>query len=251
MRLFVPLLFAPSIAEEANKYCNEKMALVLGQLIDTFTNARIVIPSYLPLVSEKTSGAALLEILKMTFASQNEVVGGFLQDEDMRNLIVRLGVSKSFPRTVLHQFTKLSNRWAEASTRAFRQAADTFNLKPPLPAPGVTASGVVTSAFDKRILVAEVPFKPDNAYGANDTYFWKLRRVDERLGCTDPALATDVTSDDELYRERPCMCQRGGKANDLHCLRAGFMHPNREGARAYRDAIVKELETILPFTGWV
>lgn len=251
MRLFVPLLFSPSIAEEANKYCNEKMALVLGQLTDTFPNARIVIPSYLPLISEKTSGAALLEILKMTFASQNQAVEGLLQDEDMRKLIGGFGISKLFPRTVLHKFTKLSNRWSEASTAAFRQAADKFNLKPLLPVSRVTASGVVTSAFDKRVLVAEVPFKPDNAYGAPDTYFWKLRRVDESLDCTDPEFATDVTSEDELFRERPCMCEKSGKANDIHCLRAGFMHPNREGAKAYRDAIVKELETILPFTGWM
>lgn len=251
-RLFVPLVFAPSIAEEAEQYCNEKMAFVLEQLSATFPNARIVIPGYLPVISEKTSGAALLEILKMTLASPDENVERFLRDEGARELIRKFGISEPLERSLRNQFTKFSNTWAKASTAAFRQAADRMNLKHPFSPPVALASRVVdSSAFNKRVLVVEVPFKPENAYGAPNTYFWKSRRIDENLRCTDPVLAPKLTSEDELFRERPCMCQMAGKANDLHCLRAGFMHPNREGAKAYRDAIVRELETILPFTGWV
>ena len=250
-RLFVPLKFAPGIAEEADKYCNEKMALVLEQLTAAFPNARIVIPSYLPLISEKTSGAALLEILKMTFAGRHENAERSLKDDRKSKLVRMLGIPESLRQSVLHQLTELSNEWAEASTAAFRRAADKINHKRPWSPPGAMASGVTPSAFNKRVLVVEVPFKPENAYGAPDTYLWRLRRIDENLSCTDPVLAPKVTSEDELFRERPCMCQKGGKANDLHCLRAGLMHPNREGAKAYRDAIVKELEAILPFTGWV
>ena len=251
-RLFVPLVFAPSIAEQAEAFCNEKMALVLEQLSAMFPNARVVIPGYLPLVSEKTSGAALLEILKMTLASPDENDERLLRDEGTRDLIRKLGISESLERSLRRQFTELSNTWARASTAAFRQAAARVNLKHPFSSPVAAASsGGAPSAFNERVLVVEVPFKPENAFGASDTYFWKSRRIDENLKCTDPVLATSLTSEDELFRERPCMCQRGGKANDLHCLRAGFMHPNSEGAKAYRDAIVKKLEMILPFTGWV
>ncbi|MFN2492342.1 MAG: SGNH/GDSL hydrolase family protein [Pyrinomonadaceae bacterium] len=251
-RLFVPLPFARSIAEEADHYCNEKMALVLEQLSATFPNARIVIPGYLPVISEKTSGAALLEILKMTLVSPDEDVEKFLRHERARALIGKLGISESVERSIRHQFTEFSNTWAKASTAAFRQAADRTNLKYPFSSPVArTWRGAIPSALAKRVLVVEVPFKPENAYGAPNTYFWQSRRIDENLPCTEPVRGPKLTSDDELFRERACMCQKAGKANDLHCLRAGFMHPNREGAKAYRDAIVRELETILPFTGWV
>jgi lysophospholipase L1-like esterase len=250
-RLFIPLIFARSIAEEAEQYCNEKMALVLDQLSATFPNARIVIPGYLPVISEKTSGAALLEILKMTVASSDENVEKFLRHERARALIGKLGISESVERSVRHQFTEFSYTWAKASTAAFHKAANKTNLKHPIASPvGMVSSRVPPSGFNKRVLVIEVPFKPENAYGASHTYFWESRRIDEKLSCTDSVPGLKITSDDELFRERPCMCERSGKANDLNCLRAGFMHPNREGAKAYRDAIVKELETMLPFTGW-
>ena len=252
-RLFLPFIFAPSITAEADKYCHQKMALVLEQLVATFPNARIVVPGYLPLISEKTSSIALLELLEITFANQSRNVEGFLKDDSAGELIRKLGVSERLRLSILDQFTKLSNAWAKASTAAFRQAADEINFKHPWPSSPsmVSSSRIATGALNKRVMVIEVPFKSENAYGASDTYFWKAKRLDEKLDCIDPTLGLQLTSEDEMYRERPCMCQREGKANELNCLHAGFMHPNRAGAQAYRDAIVKELEAILPLTSWL
>jgi hypothetical protein len=84
------------------------------------------------------------------------------------------------------------------------------------------------------------------------TYLWRLTHNEERVECSGRSIARNVQSNDELTRERACMCDVADKTNDLICLRAGFMHPNREGAKAYRDSIVSVLESsVLPRTAWV
>lgn len=103
-RLFVPLMFGPSLEEEADKYCHEKMVPVLEQLSAAFPHARIVIPGYLPLISARTSGASLLEVLKMIWSGDNEDGENLLPNGGAKELIEQAGISKSLREIVVRKF---------------------------------------------------------------------------------------------------------------------------------------------------
>jgi hypothetical protein len=71
-----------------------------------------------------------------------------------------------------------------------------------------------------------------------------------KLKCAADNLVTKLVVDDDMQGDRPCMCDHAGRATDLACFRAGTFHPNRDGAKAYFEAIKGKLEPIVASTGW-
>jgi len=112
----------------------------------------------------------------------------------------------------------LSAAWRQASDEWLRWAVDQANLH-------------VSSRTTRRVLYANADFRPENCYGAPDTYLWTFR-----------AAFTDRSA---VGKRRRCECLRL-KPWDLICPINMAVHPNRKGARAYADAVAQALDSLLP-----
>jgi hypothetical protein len=73
-----------------------------------------------------------------------------------------------------------------------------------------------------------VPFRPENCYGAPDTWLWK------------------VAEEDQVAADRREQCRSAGDAESLQCHGAAMGHPNVRGAQEYANAITRELGRFLP-----
>lgn len=111
----------------------------------------------------------------------------------------------------------LSAAWTEASAQWLRWAVDQANLH-------------ASSGPTPRVLYANAEFRPENCYGASDTYLWTLREA--------------FTDRSEVGKRRRCECLRR-KPWDLICPIDMAFHPNRKGARAYADSVIEVLEPAL------
>lgn len=246
--LIIPKLLH-NIESSAALYCGERMKEPLQTLAERFPNARIVIPSYFPLVSDETPAATILDVLKMAFPTDPQKAEQLLRLEGDKAFKFGLNIDESVQHPIRHLLARRSQAWVKASNDALRSAVDWINTNKPL-TPAIAGTG--TQASRQRAWFVQVPFGPENAYGASKTYLWALTHNQERFQCAGHSIAQNVQSNDELSSERACMCDKADKRNDLFCLRAGFMHPNMEGAKAYRDSIVAVLKSdILKHTSWI
>ena len=241
-KLIIPRPFARSVEADAVEYCRDKMKDLLGVVVQKFPNARMIIPSYFPLVSEETPWDTVLDILLMAFPRQPRTARALYRADESTAVRRSLGISDNIRHPIRHYLAKRSRGWVDASSDALRDAVAWVNVNKPLNVAGGR----------RRAWFAPVAFGPEHAYGTPTTYLWRLTHNEERVECAGHSIAQNVQANDELADVRACMCDRAGKTNDLTCLRAGFMHPNREGATAFRDAIVDMLKnSVLPQTDWV
>lgn len=248
-KLIIPRPFVRSVEASATLYCRDKMKDMLRDLVRTFPNARVLIPSYFPLVSDQTPATTVLDILRMAFPHHPQEAETLYRTQESPVFRRGLGVPGGVPHPIRHFLAKRSQTWAAASSDALRDAVGWLNTTRPLVTTGPRAGATVSR---QRAWFVQVPFGPEHAYGTDDTYLWQLTHNQERVDCAGRSIAQNVQSDDELRKERACMCDQADKTNDLACLRAGFMHPNKAGAKAYRDAIVGVLERdVLPQTNWI
>ena len=244
--------FGGNVTDFAKKYCEADMKVLLEKVANTFPNARIVVPGYFPLVSISTPENVVSDTIGYLFLDKKEKTN--------EKVVIEKASTKP-PNSVpaapelsswLRNLAKRSQQWTDASNSAFQAAVKSFNSgrpgfplvgkKQPLPRP--TAS--------MRALFVTIPFRSENAYGAKDAFLWKLipRPPDVEMECAGQSSLKKLIASDELQTKRPCLCDQVGKGNDLICLWAGAFHPNVQGADLYFRSITKELERILPFTGW-
>jgi hypothetical protein len=153
-------------------------------------------------------------------------------------------------RSLVHMANR-SRDWTVASNAALARAVKSFNSSHAgLPVMGNNLPSPTASA---RAMFVPVLFADENAYAAQNAFLWRLVRKSPEavLECAQTNRLTNLIANDELQTKRGCMCEQAGKKDDLICLRAGAFHPNVQGADLYFRSITKELERILPFTGWV
>jgi hypothetical protein len=112
---------------------------------------------------------------------------------------------------------ELSATWAEASNQWLRWAVQQADLHRGGPGP--------------RVLYADPAFGPANCYAAPETYLWTLS---EALGDGSP-----------VGQRRRAECRRLRPLDPICPVDMAF-HPNRRGARAYADAVIKALEPVMP-----
>jgi hypothetical protein len=67
---------------------------------------------------------------------------------------------------------------------------------------------------------------PEHAYGTADSYLWRI-------------------GEDPLAEERGGLCEKLAPAN-TDCRWSATGHPNEKGAALYRDAILAQLQPLLP-----
>lgn len=110
---------------------------------------------------------------------------------------------------------ELSAAWAEASEQWLRWAVQQANLHDSEPKP--------------RALYANAVFRPENCYGAPDTYLWSFWEA--------------VTDRSPVGKRRRRECLRL-KPWDPICPIDRAVHPNPRGARAYADAVIAALASV-------
>lgn len=244
---------AGDVTKFAKKYCEADMKLLLEKLARTFPNARIVVPGYFPLVSVSTPEKIVWETIELLFRDKKEKTDDQVAIEDAPAKSPEPVAAGPKLSSFLKNLAERSQQWTEASNSAFTAAVKSFNSNHPgLRVFGSKVSSPPTEASMRALFVA-VPFSDDNAYAAKDAFLWKLipKPADLVLECAEKDRLKRLIASDELQTKRPCMCESVGKGNDIACLRAAAFHPNVAGADLYFRSISKELERILPFTGWV
>lgn len=264
----------------ASEYCDREMKKLLYYVASTFPNARIIVTGYFPLITCSTPPATI-PILIM------ESLG--LRQPAPRQLIELIEKSipmgeepKDYCKDlhpILRRLSLLSEAWRRESNASYCRAVRWINETlpwtgrvnhPPLcTAPSAPPKVELPPAsFElcnepllagapvskNRVFFAPPEFKNQNGYGVPTTsYLWQLVGNEDPIPCTDGPLRRiqrRVITEDELNDERPCWCCEARKKNNITCIRAGAFHPNRGGALAYRDAIVKELGKVYAETGW-
>jgi lysophospholipase L1-like esterase len=112
---------------------------------------------------------------------------------------------------------QLSAAWRQATDQWLGWAVQEANLHASGPKP--------------RVLYATAAFRPENCYGAPDTYLWTLGEA--------------LTDGSPLGKRRRCECRRLKPLDPICPIDMAF-HPNRKGARAYADAVTQALGPFLP-----
>ena len=244
---------AGNINDFAKKYCEDDMKLLLDKVANTFPNARIVVPGYFPLVSLDTPENLLSETIGYLFLGKKEKANneGAIEEESA-NPPNEVAAAHKPSKSLVHMANR-SRDWTVASNAALAAAVKSFNSSHAgLPLMGNKSPSTLPDA-SARALFVPVLFSDENAYAATNAFLWKLVRKspDAALECPETNPLKNLIANDELQTKRGCMCEQAGKKNDVICARAGAFHPNVQGAELYFKSISKELERILPFTGWV
>jgi lysophospholipase L1-like esterase len=239
------------MSDFAEKFCRIQMELLLAKIAGTFPNARLIVPGYFPLVSEKTPEKVLGDTIGFLFKAKKDTAHSAIPAECPANApgTAASGPNKK-PSFILKAIAKRSNEWTTASNGALGQAVRNFNGKFPLSMPASAAASA--AELRVRAFFVAVPFADVNAYGAEQTFLWNLARKPPGLTfeCAENDHLKNLMVCDELQRQRPCICDKAGKTNDVACVRAGTFHPNIRGADAYFQAMKTQLEKIWPVAGW-
>ncbi len=203
------------VRENTRRLCVDRMKGLLPQVAAAFPNAKIVITNYFQIVSEKSDMAYVWELLRFW-----DLVGGAVN-----GMSAPLRTKMSDQSLAFHEESTVGLR--EAVAEANRQLLATGKSS----APVRSVAQLDLARPQGRVAFAEVPFGPQNAYGASQTFLFYLNEP-------DPAAAV---------RKPMCQAQVPNASPELpNCLLAATGHPNVHGARAYADAIIDVLGRWLP-----
>jgi len=252
-KLLVHRLIGGNVRKLAKRYCYDEMKRFLPEVADAFPNARIVVPGYFPLISESTPPHILIGTVKEWIFGGKET-DAELAEAFQEDWSTEPGGNADAAKTtrIMKGLAARSREFVHESNNALEAAVKHLNDHRPLSPSSNTSSAAQPPEASARGLFVSIPFGDENAYAAPNTFLWKLGRKNPTLvlECADDNFVTRFVVNDEMQRERPCMCDQAGRKNDPVCFRAGAFHPNREGADAYFNAIRQKLENIISFTGW-
>jgi lysophospholipase L1-like esterase len=187
-----PTVGAPWVAKLTKSVCGDAVRdlLDLAAYENWFPNAKIAVTGYFQILSEFSDAAIMLDLVRALDVGGASLVGAL---------------------TAL-QRTKLITQSAAfhlESTTALRDAVEFINTEKGVP---------------DRAAFVDVQFRPENSYGAYNSW---LFRVFER---------------DEVFDERKLACE----GEVWYCGFASTGHPNPRGAQAYADAIGESIKQWIP-----
>jgi lysophospholipase L1-like esterase len=126
---------------------------------------------------------------------------------------------RALPLPALRQrLVDLSEAWKRASGQWLQWAVGQANLH-------------TSAASTARVFYANPDFQPENCYGAPDTYLWTFREA--------------FRDRSAVGQRRRCECRRLRPWDPICPIDMAF-HPNRKGARAYAEAVIKVLDRVAP-----
>ena len=173
--------------------CREPIRSLLTKIGKRFPRASIVVSGYYPFFSDRTPEMTL------RFVSQL-----FLMMAKTK------GDPHCWPDSGDHMIRK-SALWHEMSDKMLREAVEESGREEDLPG---------------RVMLAPVPFLPENAYGASGSLLW------------------GITEHDNVASSRWWKClDRPNIPERMRCINASAFHPNPDGAIAYAEAILRSLES--------
>jgi hypothetical protein len=204
VHLVDPLQRGETLYAEAQRCCGQPMQHLLRSVLAAFPNAGVVVTGYYPIVSNLSKPRGIKPLLDAF-----NVVGFW--EKFVATALGAVLLSLRF-QLLRHKLANLSTAWADGSTLALREAVEAVNAQ-------------ITHPDRPRVLFAPVSFQPENCMEAGNTFIWK-------------------GDDDDLCAERSAYAERA-RGQDVRAVVelpiASLGHPNRKGAHAYAQAIIKAL----------
>jgi len=187
--------FSEADLRQKTKEIKPLMRDLLNKLITKCPNAAIVVTGYYPIISVKSTG--LTETIR-TLMPKSQFISDY---QNLDNPIEK------------SQLSDKSNAFYDESTKSLKAA--------------------VQETSSKRVAFAGIEFKPENCYGAGDSFLWRIESGQDK-------------TDDPLYECRVALVgdRNGGK--DKIDKVAAVGHPNEKGARQYFSAIKEAIEKTSP-----
>jgi len=198
----------------AKKYCHDDMLDVLEHAARLHPGTDIAVVGYFPMISPKSDGVRLFN--SWLEARDTSRPAKWLMNNPLtRKLVFQKIGDRAIARSRL---------WFEESTKNLQSAVDDFNRK----------SGRSRAVFVRS------PITEENSVEAPNTLLFKMGKhgipedpiFPERKADCDAALPELKRSTGLVYPVRFCEV-------------AGVGHPNPPGARAYADAVISALPTVL------
>jgi len=217
MKILDPTMSEAAISARTQHLCgpdtmNERLARVHG----TFRNAKILLTGYFPIVSNQsdmTAVVALMTNLGALSAAAAPLLG--LPVDPVTGAIVGLAASQALRQSAISHSTVFFTTSSSALMTA--------------------AVGSNQALSGNRIRFVPIPFAPQNAYAAPDTWLWLV-----------PTPGVPISNaEDEVFQQRLRACQSVPNM-PATCIPASMGHPNVKGAQAYADAIMNALAEFTP-----
>ncbi len=182
--------------------CDEEMGALLERVREVAPNAVIVVMGYYPIIGLQSD---LTGVLNLQLIEGTGIEGGSVQLADL---------------------AERSRVFADTANASLQSAVDRLNASHP---------DAPAAAF------ADASFGPANVIFGPEAWLWGL--TDEAEGFESLNLGLDVFPEDPMRFSRLDLCLEYGLSPTLvPCLYASIGHPNEEGAEAYAEAILAELE---------
>jgi hypothetical protein len=198
----------------AKKYCHDDMLDVLEHAARLHPETAIAVVGYFPMISPKSNGTRLFNSW-LEARGTTRALKWMMNNPLMRKLYFQKVGDNAIARSRL---------WLEESSKNIQSAVDDFNRK-----------------YDRsRAIFVRSPITEENSVEAPNTLLFKMGKkgipedpvFPERKADCDAALPELKRSTGLVYPVRFCEV-------------AGVGHPNPTGARAYADAVISALPTVL------
>ena len=234
------LLNAINTPEEIHRAAEAKCGVLVESLLQritaVFPQAHVIVTGYFPIISEKTRNDFFMRALakRLYTPSAN---GQRMNDKELRARLI--AISKVWYES--------SNYWLAAVT-------------------GKVDAQLSARGSQRRVLFAPVTFLPEHSFLARESRLWGfdasfLRKLLVVLTLGRVALKTN----DERRNQRDASCKevfkpfpgetkdekRARESRLMLCRIAAIGHPNRKGAVMYAEAISRQLQPLIPNSGWL
>jgi hypothetical protein len=202
----------PDWVRERTRQKLEHMREFLPVVLDTFPKAKVVIPNYFQIISIGTSIKELATLMFVFFDLPGVAVTYALRED------------------LALQAEVFSNEWT-------------------LRMGGIIEALRTTSPeLAKRICLVDVQFSDTNAYGAEDSYLWKIVQMDGWFYTRDHVEDARRWDCDDAKNHRWWDVPWYKSIFEMNkCKLAAAFHPNVSGANRYRDAIMSGIRS----RGWI
>jgi len=198
----------------AKKYCHDGMLELLEHAVQLHPETAIAVVGYFPMISPKSNGTRLFNGW-LEARGTSRPLKWMMNNPLMRRLYFQKVGDKAMTRSRL---------WFEESSKNLQAAVDDFNKR---------------YASPKAVFVKS-PLTEDNSVEAPNTL---LFRMGKRGIPEDPVFPQRKTDCDAALQE---LKRSTGLIYPVrYCEVAGVGHPNMAGARAYANAIISALPSVL------
>lgn len=207
-----PLKSNDELRRDIVRHCNEAMFDLLKQTAEKFPRALIALVGYYPPLSRHTPASRIFSNLLELYEISQPFKA--IINNPLNRRLLKYYRKKMIARSLI---------WANDSTAEFKKAV----------------AGLNSEFGSKRAIFIESPITEENSLGAEKSLLYEIKKgktgdalETERKAVCQPTLAQLKAETDLKFRTQTCELATVG-------------HPNPNGAKAYAEAIQKELKPLL------